>query len=392
MPLRVMFVTGTLAHGGAERQSITLMNRLAERGHECHLVHVKRAGTDQVDRIRLRGEGSLHCLGAERYLERRAVADFASHVARTRPAVIVAVNEYALLHASLALRLSGWPAFLVVTFHSMRLLETRQRLQMLAYRPFFWLADCAVFVCENQRHYWSRRAVLARRNAVIHNGVDTEEFRNRPDSAERQVARARLGLRGTDYVIGLSARLGPEKNPLQLVDAMAMLRARNVTARVLMIGDGPLRTAVEARARCLGLDGEVFITGFQQDVRPWIAACDAMVLCSHSEALSLAAIEAMAMGKPFVHSEVGGAAELIRSGDDGFLFPVGDTDALADCLARLADPATRERMGRNARARVESRFSERVMVDRYEQLMREVAYLRSVAGGREDAERIMRAR
>src|SRR5690606_27442705 len=157
---------------------------------------------------------------------------------------------------------------------------------------FFWLADCAVFVCENQRRYWSRRAVLARRNAVIHNGVDTEEFRDLPDSTDRQVTRARLGLRPLDYVIGLSARLGPEKNPLQLVDALARLRGRNVAARVLMIGDGPLRTAVEARARSLGLDGEVFITGFQQDVRPWIAACDAMVLCSHSEALSLAAIEA----------------------------------------------------------------------------------------------------
>lgn len=75
------------------------------------------------------------------------------------------------------------------------------------------------------------------------------------------------------------------------------------------------------------------------------------------------------MGKPFVHSRVGGAGEMIRPGENGWLFPVGDTAALVDCLARLADAAVREPMGRRARANVEALFSETAMVDRYEQLL-----------------------
>jgi glycosyltransferase involved in cell wall biosynthesis len=370
--LRPMFVTASLAHGGAERQSITLMNRLAERRHECHLVHIK-AGSDQLGRIRLADGGSVYCLDAARYLDRNALVRFSAQIARTKPSVIIAANAYALMYATLALRLSRQSIPLVVTFHSMRLLGLKEHLQMLAYRPLFWLADCAVFVCESQCRHWSSRAVLSRRNEVIYNGVDSGEFRDRSVPEARDGLRRELGFSPGDYVIGISARLSPEKNPLQLVDAVAILRERGIAARVLMVGDGRMREAIQSRARSLKVERDVVITGFQNDVRPYIAVCDAMVLCSHTEAFSLAAIEAMAMGKPFVHSLVGGASEMIRPGDNGFLFPVGDTAALVDRLARLTDSGERARMGRNARARVEAQFSETAMVDRYERLMMDLS-------------------
>jgi len=95
-------------------------------------------------------------------------------------------------------------------------------------------------------------------------------------------------------------------------------------------------------------------------------------LCSLTEALSLAAIEAMAMARPLVHSQVGGATELIEPGRNGLLFPAGDTAALVDCLQRLADRSTQLMMGRGARVKAEITFSEKVMVDSYEQLLLEV--------------------
>jgi glycosyltransferase involved in cell wall biosynthesis len=108
-------------------------------------------------------------------------------------------------------------------------------------------------------------------------------------------------------------------------------------------------------------------------VRPFVAAADAVVLCSETvETFSLAALEAMALGKPVVLSEIGGAAEMIRPGENGFLFPVGDTGALVDRLARLVDHRERERMGSRARAKVQALFSETTMVDRYEQLLAEL--------------------
>jgi glycosyltransferase involved in cell wall biosynthesis len=121
----------------------------------------------------------------------------------------------------------------------------------------------------------------------------------------------------------------------------------------------------------------VVISGFQQDVRPFLSACDVVTLTSFTEAFSLAAIEAMALGRPVVHAEVGGAAEMIHSGHDGWLFPVNDTDTLVDRLAAAADPVARARMGENARATVVQRFSEHAMVERYEEILTEISTTRS---------------
>jgi glycosyltransferase involved in cell wall biosynthesis len=365
---RVIFVTASLTHGGAERLSVTIMNRLAERGHECHAVYIKNVGT-LLDRVRLRNGGAVRCLDASRYLDRRALADFAAHIVRTRPSAIVAANPYALMYSSLALRLSRLRVPLIVTYHSTRLLGAKEWLQMVIYRLFFWMADCSVFVCEKQKGYWLRRGVLSRRNEIIYNGVDTEEFCDRWNPRQRGLLRGALGFSDADYVIGIPALLRPEKNHLQLVQAIAMLRTRGIPARALMIGDGAMRGAIEVRARELDVESDVVITGLKRDVRPYVAACDAVALCSFTEAFSLSAIEAMALGRPVVHSDVGGAAEMIVPGRNGFLFPVGDTAAFVDKLAVLADRAVSERMGREARARVEALFSEKTMVDRYEQLL-----------------------
>ncbi len=367
--LRVVFVIGSFQHGGAERHAVSLMNRLAERGHECHAVAIRPDDPRLIDRLRLRQGGTARCLDAARYFDWRAMAALAAHLSKIKPSVIVAANPYALMYASIALRVSRVNARLVVTYHSNRLLGVKEWLQMMVYRLFFWTSDCLVFVCERQRQYWSRRAVRSRRIEVIYNGVDTDEFAEQRDPGERRILRGKFGFGDSEYLIGLPAVLRPEKNPVQLVDAVAALRARGIPARALLIGDGEMRGAVEARARTLGIERDVVITGLQRDVRPYVAACDAVVLCSLTEAFSMAAIEAMALGRPVVHSDVGGAAEMIEPGRNGYLFPVGDTDALVEKLAILAGRTDCERMGRAARAAAAARFSERKMVDRYERVL-----------------------
>lgn len=366
--MKTLFMTGSLVHGGAERHTITLVNRLAERGHECHAVYVKN---DPSQLERLRGARSIECLHAARYLDLAAVQRLAALIGREQPTSILAANQYAMLYASLARRLAGSRAPLAVVWHTTFVNTVKEHVQMVYYRPLFWNADCVVYVCEAQRRHWHPRLVRGRRNEVIYNGVDTGQWKPAA-GAERAITRAQLGLADRDYVVGLSAVLRPEKNHVQLVEAIAMLRRRGVPARALLIGDGPTRGAVEGRARALGVAEHVLITGFQRDVRPFVAASDTMVLTSFAEALSLAALEAMAMGKPVVHSDVGGAAEVIRPGREGFLFPVGDTPALVEHLAVLAHPGVRAPMGVNARERVEAQLSESAMVDRYEKLLSEL--------------------
>ena len=369
--MRLALVTGSLVHGGAERQSITLANRFAERGHECHAIYIKN-DPSQLSRLHLASPSTVRCLHAARYFDVRALSHLQAQLSRLAPQAILATNPYALMYASLAN--PGVP--LIVTLHSTYIRTLKEQLQMVAYRPFFWSSACAVFVCERQRRHWASRGLFGRRNRVIYNGVDLAHWQ--PVNAV-PVRRA-LGFAESDYVIGLSAVLRPEKNPTQLVEAIAQLRQHGLPARALFIGDGPERAAVESVARKLRVADRVVISGLQEDVRPFLSACDVVALTSFTEAFSLAAIEAMALGRPVVHPDVGGAAEMIHSGQDGWLFPVGDTATLVDRLAVLADPVVRARMGENARASVASCFSERAMIERYEELLFEICATRSKRG------------
>src|SRR5262245_55084741 len=266
---------------------------------------------------------------------------------------------------------------LMVTYHTTLLPDSKSWLQMVYYRPFFWSAARLVFVCQAQQRYWLRRGVAGRSSQVIHNGVDCDYWR--PVAADaRSCIRRALGLEESDFVVGMCAVFRPEKNHLHLLEALAMLRRRGIAARALLIGDGQMRQTIQARARALGVTAGVVITGFQQDVRPFLGACDTVALCSGAvETFSLAALEAMALEKPVVHSSVGGAAEMIRPWREGLLYPVNDTRALADCLAALTEAPLRARMGTQARETVETLLSERAMVDRYEAALTELASTRS---------------
>jgi glycosyltransferase involved in cell wall biosynthesis len=366
--MRIAFVTGSLVHGGAERQAITLANRLAERGHDCHAVYVKN-DPSQLGRLRLPPQSTVRCLHAARYLDLSALSHLHALLERLNPDVVLATNPYALMYASLAR--AGAP--LAVTLHSTYMRTTKEQLQMLAYRPAFWTAACAIFVCERQRRHWLRRGLFGRRNRVIYNGVDLEHWQ----AVNGATLRRALGFAENDFVVGLSAVLRPEKNAVQLVEAISHLVQRGIPARALFIGDGPEREKVQQKAQTLRVADRVVISGFQQDVRPFLSACDVVTLTSFTEAFSLAAIEAMALARPVVHADVGGAAEMIHSGQDGWLFPVNDTATLVDRLAALADPVARARMGENARSTVAQRFSEPAMVQRYEEILTEISTTRS---------------
>src|SRR5919108_3350320 len=165
--VKLLFATGSLVHGGAERHTITLANRLAERGHECRFVYVR---DDPSQRHRLIDAVSAECLHARRYLDLSAVRRLGAALKQFSPDVVVAANPYALMYAALARA----HAPLAVTFHTTLPANAKEWLKMLLYRPFFWRADCLAFVCDAQRRHWLPRLVAARSNRVIYNGIDPE--------------------------------------------------------------------------------------------------------------------------------------------------------------------------------------------------------------------------
>jgi glycosyltransferase involved in cell wall biosynthesis len=164
-----------------------------------------------------------------------------------------------------------------------------------------------------------------------------------------------------DCVFGLLGRLDPVKGHETLLQAAALLRKDHPGLRVRAVGGGtPQRRAqLEARARALGLEVCVEFTGLAADVTAELARCRVGVVASTgSEAVSRAALEWMAAGRPLAAAAVGCLPDLVEEGVTGFLVPPGDPEALARAMARfLPEPALAGRLGAAARRVFEERFS-----------------------------------
>lgn len=153
-------------------------------------------------------------------------------------------------------------------------------------------------------------------------------------------------------------RLVPDKGQRLLLDAVSSLRARGLDVRLTLVGDGVDRAMLEQRAEELGLADDVNFTGSvgQDQILALYAEADVFCLPSFAEGIPVVLMEAMATGLPVVTTEITGIPELVEDGASGILVPPGRADAIAAALERLADRATRERMGLHGRLRVEEEF------------------------------------
>ncbi len=377
---RSLFLLNSLCMGGAEKQVVSLFNGLADAGHSPLLQCIKRDNTllGQID-------AGLHVnvqpsLGVRSGLVPGAVRALARRLDELGIDIVVCTNMYALLYASLARHLAqrGREIRLVEVFHTTDVGSRKEQWSMLLYRRLVRSADLLVYVCHGQAAHWHDRGLYARQDVVIYNGIDTRRFDDRQSPDDRCAQRARWGLSDDDLVVGLCAVMRPEKAHVDLLEALALLRRRGIRVRALLIGDGPLRAQLEAHIDALHLRDDVRITGMLDDVRPAIAACDAMVLASHAvETFSIAALEAMALGKPMVMTRIGGAVEQVVDGVDGHLYPPGDIEALAAAITRLRDRALCREMGQRAATRVRQAFGVERMVRSYANALQALAERRS---------------
>jgi glycosyltransferase involved in cell wall biosynthesis len=197
------------------------------------------------------------------------------------------------------------------------------------------------------------------RTISIPTGIDLERFR----PADRAAARSQVGLAGAAPVVGIVATLRSWKGHLHLLEAVASLARPEV--RLVVVGDGPMRAVLEARAAELGIAGRVTFAGNQRDVAPWMNAFDLFCLPSYAnEGVPQALAQAMACALPIVTTPVGSIEELIDDGRTGLLVPPSDPASLARAIAALLDdPARRAALGTAAAAEARRRLGEDAMVE-----------------------------
>ncbi|WP_439374659.1 glycosyltransferase family 4 protein [Bradyrhizobium sp. DASA03120] len=367
--MRIMFVLNVAQPGGgAENHTFHLANTLASQGHLCTIVSLKEEpGTpfrSDVISVSTCDGNKLYNIGTMRKVSRL--------IRTQRPDIVVAVNQRPLLFGLISQRLAPSGAKLVSIFHSSYLFRLKDRVLNTLYKPLFARADALIYVSQNQRRLWEERGYRSDHATVIHNGIDLSRFSPRSTQQWRDQTRSAMGFGPLDYVIGMCARFRPEKNHHQLVDAIRMLRSRGIPAKAVLVGSGATQRDVEEYTKSRGLAEHVVFAGLQEDVRPYVSAFDVGVLCSLGETLPLAPLEMMALGIPVVISNVGGAAEIVRHGETGFLFPVGDTDDFVDSLATLFDPEKRKAFGIAATRFVATNFAADRMVEGYKEVFQDL--------------------
>jgi glycosyltransferase involved in cell wall biosynthesis len=370
--IKILLLVSSLCFGGAEKHLVVLANALDRTQFEVFFAYLK-PDDKLLPQLQTERLGGLLSLNVKGKLDFAALTRLTEYIERHAIDIIVCANGYPALHAFLCARRVRRRPKVVEIFHSVDLQTYKDRLQMQLYRHLFNRCDLLIYVSHNQQSYWRSRGVHARREIVIHNGIDNEEFRDRYDASTKNELRAQWGFAPTDYLAAMCAGLRPEKAHEILLRAVAALNTRGKPIRALLIGDGPERANIERAIQALRLDDKVVITGFQADVRPFIACSDVVVLPSRSETFSIAALEAMALGKPLVLTHVGGADEQVQHGSNGFLFKPNDSDALAHHLETLSSSAVRLQMSGAAIEKVRTCFQQHHMIEHYTQALCHVA-------------------
>jgi rhamnosyl/mannosyltransferase len=251
---------------------------------------------------------------------------------------------------------SGQVGRLVVTYHSD---IVRQRVLGALFAPLLdrALARAAAIVCTSPQYMASSPALARHRSRceVLPFGVDVARLATVPSAAVAAI-RAEHGPR---LVLGVG-RLVPYKGFEYLVRAM-----REVDGRLVIVGDGPERGALEREIAQAGVEDRVRLVGSVPDLAPWLHAADVFALSSvqRSEAFGLVQVEAMACGRPVVNTALdSGVPYVSLDGETGLTVPARDPASLGRAIARLlADDALRARLGANGRARAARLFSVEAM-------------------------------
>lgn len=366
--LDALYLLNSFGIGGSERKIVRLLNRLWQRGVRTGVAYLNGPETlvpllnADVPRWHLNRRGKFSFVAARR---------LARILEQTQCRTLFTVNMYPTLYAATARTLLGARSPRLVALVNTTDFGAGQRWRQALYKRVLDRFDRIVYGCRTQRDLWEGHGADSQA-CVIYNGVDTEEFAANVPRESVQSLRLKLGLGQKSFIVGSVGRLVPSKNHRALIDAIAAVRAKGIDARLILVGEGGLRDELERQALSNGIRDAVVFTGALTDLRPALALMDVFVLPSlYVETFSNAALEAMAMSKCVVMSDVGGAAEMIRNGFEGRIVSRASLDAeLPALLATFAaDRDMVARFGAAARKRVEEMFSFDDMVAQYEKLI-----------------------
>jgi glycosyltransferase involved in cell wall biosynthesis len=359
--LQIVHTESSLGWGGQEIRILSEAQGLIRRGHDIKLVCPREA--------RIHAEAANWGVPVVALpIEKKRLHGLRVLIAWLRANRSDVVNTHSSTDswlAALALRILGCPVPIVRTRHISAPVPRGPLSRWLYMRA----AARVVTTGEALKHELvARNGFSEARIESVPTGIDAGHFR----PGERKAMRARFGLPQDKTLVGIVATLRSWKGHLYLLEAMTRLPAR---IELVIVGDGPMREVLEQRIASLGLKGRVRMQGQQADVLPWLRALDIFALPSYAnEGVPQALVQAMLVELPCVTTPVGGIPELAEHERTALLVAPRDAVALAAAIERLADnEGLRRELGEAARKHCVEGYSYERMLDRMEEIYREVS-------------------
>ena len=360
--VRVVEILATGTSGGAQEHLFSLMTRLDTAHYDASVVSLSAGST-----VRKLERNGIPVTVIDNPDDAGAVAALTAHLAMVRPDVIHTHMYRADIigtKAAMALEATGHRRpYVVSTVHSSRVrsAEDRELLRQLTPQMDQLIAVSKSIVRKIESEHRTGAPVR-----LIYNGVDLERYDHQEPCC---TLRDEFGMEPGSHIVGVVARLEPEKGHQTLIEAWPHVLRECPDAYLLIVGEGSRRDFLEQWAAAHKVAHRVIFTGRRDDVPAVTAALDVAVLPSWREAQGLSILEAMALSRPVVASDVGGIPEMIEDGVTGLLVPHDNPVALGAAIVRLlTDHALADTIARAGHDLVHERFCVELMVKAIEEI------------------------
>ncbi len=299
---------------------------------------------------------------ADKSFDRRAVSEIKKVFKEIKPQI---VHTHASLSARIAAKLSGVKT-VIATRHC---IEPAEKFPVSFIKSILNNTLCDVYIAvseavgDNLLHCGIKKEKIKQ----IDNGVEKIQELT---AEEKLKIKEKYGLK-SEFVFGIFARLEDVKGHKYFIDAAKKYLGDGLSARFLIVGDGNLKDALKEQAKD---NPEIIFTGYVNDTKELLNITDVNVLASESEAMSLAILEAMSLGKPTIATNVGGNPQIVENGKNGLLTEYSDSEGLKNAFIKFfADKEFYNRCSENAKEIYNQKYTAEVMVKKLEKLYREVS-------------------
>ena len=365
--IRVVEVLATGSNGGAQEHLHSLVTRIDTSRYDVSVVALSTGSA-----VRKLVRTGVPVLVIDDPDDTIAVGALAAHLAEVRADVVHAHMyraETVATRAVIALGEVGQRRpYLVATIHSSRIRSLEDQRHLRELTPYMNRLIAVSRAIEHKLVDEERTSVPV---SLVYNGVDLQRYDNQEACC---TLHEEYGMEPGSQIVGVVARLEPEKGHPTLLQAWPLVLRVVPDAYLLIVGEGSRRDTLEAEARQLRIAHRVVFTGRRDDVPAVTAALDVAVLPSYREAQGMVILEAMALSRPVVASNVGGIPEMIEDGVTGLLVPPHDPGALAAAIVRLlTSHPLADTLGRAGHDMVHDRFCIELMVESIESIYDEAA-------------------